>query len=242
MALTSPTTPEAERVKPYWGLGDVAAGFAIGLVASTIAATIAVSAGDYEKLTDAPMWVFALLQLPLWFGLAGAPLYAATVKGCGLAEDFGARMRPIDVPVGLAIGVVTQLTLVPIISWPWLKLLGKDSHDLEDRARDITDRAHGGGVVLLVLVIVIAAPFVEELFFRGLTLRSFERRFGSTPAIAASAVIFGLSHFDGLGLPALVLFGAIVGTLAVRTGRLGPGIWAHVGFNLTTVVALLHNR
>jgi hypothetical protein len=28
----------------------------------------------------------------------------------------------------------------------------------------------------------------------------------------------------------------------VRTGRLGPGIWAHLAFNLTAVISLLSSR
>ena len=39
--------------------------------------------------------------------------------------------------------------------------------------------------------------------------------------------------------PALVAFGAVLGTLAYKTGRLGPGIIAHMAFNAVTVIALL---
>jgi uncharacterized protein len=52
-------------------------------------------------------------------------------------------------------------------------------------------------------------------------------------------LIFGLSHFELLQLPALVLAGAVFGWLAHRAGRLGPAIAAHVAFNMVTVVALL---
>jgi hypothetical protein len=39
----------------------------------------------------------------------------------------------------------------------------------------------------------------------------------------------------------LLLVGLIAGTLAAVTGRLGPSIWLHIGFNMTTVVALFVN-
>jgi membrane protease YdiL (CAAX protease family) len=52
-------------------------------------------------------------------------------------------------------------------------------------------------------------------------------------------VVFGLAHFQGIQLPALLLFGGVAALLAVRTGRLGPAILCHVGFNAWTVFQLL---
>ena len=93
--------------------------------------------------------------------------------------------------------------------------------------------------MLLVLVTVVMAPVVEELFFRGLVLRSAERRWGTAWAIAFSSLLFGITHFEPLQLPPLALFGAIAAILTVRTGRLGPAIWAHVGFNALAIATLL---
>jgi membrane protease YdiL (CAAX protease family) len=83
---------------------------------------------------------------------------------------------------------------------------------------------------------------VEELFFRGLVQRAVARRFGRVAAIGASAVLFGLAHFELLQLPALILFGVVLAVLADRTGRLGPGIVAHAAFNAVTVLTLTLNR
>jgi membrane protease YdiL (CAAX protease family) len=57
-----------------------------------------------------------------------------------------------------------------------------------------------------------------------------------------SAILFGLAHFEALQLAALILFGLILGTLAYRTGRLGPTIVAHAAFNAVTVLTLTLNR
>ena len=59
------------------------------------------------------------------------------------------------------------------------------------------------------------------------------------PAMVITSVLFGISHFQALQLPALAAFGLVLSILAHRTGRLGRSIWAHVGFNATTVVLLL---
>jgi membrane protease YdiL (CAAX protease family) len=127
--------------------------------------------------------------------------------------------------------------VIPIVYIPILWLL--DNPDLSAEARSLTDRAHGVGIVLLVLLTVIGAPIIEELFFRGLVLRSLLRRLPPWAAITISSLLFALVHFQPLQFVALAIFGAIVGVLALRTGRLGPSICAHMAFNATTVIVLL---
>src|SRR5207248_894152 len=85
---------------------------------------------------------------------------------------------------------------------------------------------------------LLGVPIVEELFFRGLVLRSLLRRWGPTASVIGSAVVFGVVHLELLQLPALVVLGLVLGVLVVRTGRLGPSIWAHGAFNAVTVVSL----
>jgi membrane protease YdiL (CAAX protease family) len=86
---------------------------------------------------------------------------------------------------------------------------------------------------------VVCAPVVEELFYRGLLLRSMERRWGTAVAVVGSSVVFALVHFQPYDLLPLALAGLLFGTLRARSGRLGPGIWAHVAFNLTAIISLL---
>ena len=65
------------------------------------------------------------------------------------------------------------------------------------------------------------------------------RKLATWPTIVITAVLFGASHGQLLQFPALAAFGVVLGVIAHRTGRLGMNIWAHVGFNATTVVILL---
>ena len=63
-----------------------------------------------------------------------------------------------------------------------------------------------------------------------------ERRLGRD---RPPSLVFAGSHFQLLPFPGLLAFGIVAGIVAHRTGRLGPAIALHVGFNLTTVVAQL---
>ncbi|HET7718775.1 MAG TPA: CPBP family intramembrane glutamic endopeptidase, partial [Acidimicrobiales bacterium] len=118
-------------------------------------------------------------------------------------------------------------------------ILDQGADDVSNEARELVDAASGGGILVLVLVVCIGAPFAEELFFRGLLLRSVEKRWSMPVAAVASVLVFGLTHFQGIQLPALLLFGAVATLLVARTGRLGPAILCHVGFNAWTVFLLL---
>jgi membrane protease YdiL (CAAX protease family) len=189
---------------------------------------------------DLPLSLVALTQIPLWAGYLGVPWYAARTKGNGLVTDFHLWMRWVDVPLGLIAGLVTQLVLVPLLYAPALWLTDLDPDELSSEARELTDKATDPvGVVLLVLIVVVLAPLIEELFFRGLFQRSAGRRFGSFWAVVLPAVVFGLVHLQPLQFPALVLFGLVAGLLVARFDRLGPAVWAHLGFNAVAVAALL---
>jgi uncharacterized protein len=225
-----------------WGSGDVLLGLVVAIVFSTFAVSLVLAATGDDELDDVPMWLYSLVQTTQWVGFVGVPVLVTRLKGNGPVRDLGARMQRRDVPVGLAIGVGLQLIVVPLVSYPWLWLLDKDTGDLEERAKDLTDRAHGFGLVMLTLVVVIGAPFAEELFFRGLALRSFSRRLGAIGGLIASSVLFAATHLDLLSFPALLVFGLVAGVLAQRSGRLGPSWWTHVGFNATTIAALVLQR
>lgn len=247
--LAGPQPPDAsasgtEAVPPVrWGLGDAWLGLLIGNAAAVFVGAAILAATGYagEDVDELPLAIIALLQVPLWAGYLTMPLVAAYRKGNGLVADFGLRARVLDVPVGLVVGVLTQLVLVPLIYLPIFRVIGE--RDVSADARALTDRATDPvGVVLLVLVVVIGAPIVEELFFRGLLLRSAERRWGRWWAVAVSSLVFGAVHLQPLQFPALVAVGVVLALLTQRTGRLGPAIFAHVGFNGVAVITLLASR
>jgi uncharacterized protein len=79
-------------------------------------------------------------------------------------------------------------------------------------------------------VVVLAAPLVEELTFRGLGIALLSR-WGSVVALIGTSVAFAAAHGLVNGFPALFLFGAAVAFLRLRTGSLYPGMLLHGTFN-----------
>jgi membrane protease YdiL (CAAX protease family) len=230
--------PGARPVR--WGMGDAAAGWVAAQVCGAITVSLVLMISGDDDTDSVSLGWLAVGQLGLWLGFTGAAWWAARVKGNGLVRDFGVRGRPWDSVFGLGVGVATQLVVLPLLYLPIFVLFDKDSNDVEEVARNLTDRATDPvGVVLLVLIVGICAPLAEELFYRGLVFRSIENRLGTRPGIVLSGLVFGASHFQLLQLPGLAVFGMILAYLTHRTGRLAPAIFAHVAFNMLTVVFLV---
>lgn len=221
-----------------WGLGDVA----VGLVPTFLNGLAFLAALGADEATDegTAVTVGALLvsSLLLWSFIVGVPVVATTRKGGGPVRDLGLRFERSDL-LALPLGVVLQAVVVPLLYWPLLELLDRTSGDVENEARELVDAASGGGILLLVLVVGVGAPVAEELFYRGLLLRAVEKRWSLAAGVAASTVLFGAAHFQGIQLPALLLFGLVASLLTARAGRLGPAILCHVGFNGWTLFYML---
>lgn len=221
-------------------MGDAVAATAIGIALSVVVGGIILAASGYDDADELPVVALPLLQVPLWVGLAGVPWWASRRKGTGsLAADFGLRMAPRDIPLGLAVGVAAQVVLTVVLV-PVYDLLGVDTDEIGEASEKLADRADDAfAVAALVFMVVVVAPVVEELCYRGLWLRAIENRAGAIVAIVGSAVVFGAVHFQAYDFLPLAGFGLVAAWLTVRYGRLGPAIWAHVAFNTVALVNLL---
>ncbi|MDQ1356149.1 MAG: protease family protein [Acidimicrobiaceae bacterium] len=229
------------------GLSEAVGAFLVGTLLSGIGLQIAAAAVGYHqgKNEPVPLAVTMLGLTGLWIGLIGGVVLYSRFRGSGdLRADLGLYFRwPFDAVVGIVVGVGTQLALIPLLYWPFEQADPTLRHRLEAPAKTDTAAIHGAlQISLLVLFLAVGAPIVEELFFRGLLLRSLARWLGPIPGVIGSALVFGLAHFEPLQLAALVLFGLILGVLAHKTGRLGPGIVAHAAFNAVTVLTLTMRR
>lgn len=240
LSPTSSVDPKRQR----WGLPDALAGWVVANISGALLGVLIVAAFGYstdpESLKNLPITMVALQFPPLWIGFVGVPVLVAAVKGTGWIRDFRVRFRLRDLPVGLVSGVAAQLILVPLVSLPILWLTNTDIDKLSEPARQLGDKADSPlGVFLLFAAVAVGAPIAEEIFFRGLLLRSFEKRFGTAVAVIGSSVIFGITHFQALQFAALTAAGLVFALLAVRHDRLGPAIFAHIAFNGITVASLV---
>ncbi len=99
----------------------------------------------------------------------------------------------------------------------------------------------GGPFELLLNLIVVAAipAFAEELLFRGIIQRNFEKLFKNPhAAIWLAAIIFSTFHMQFEGFLPRMLLGAMLGYFIYWTGSLWIAIIAHFVYNAIQIVAI----
>lgn len=84
------------------------------------------------------------------------------------------------------------------------------------------------------ILIVILAPVVEELLFRGVIFASLVRRFGIVTAVLVPSLIFGLLHFENgwWGVLWLSGVGVLLAMIRWKSGSLLLPIVLHAAWNL----------
>jgi hypothetical protein len=129
-------------------------------------------------------------------------------------------------------------------------------HDIKNfnaPSQRLTGASHGTGFLVIAIATVLLAPAAEELFFRGLLLKSLDRLF--TPlhaagrartaavvlAVIADGLLFGAAHGEWVQFAGLAAFGIVLAAVSYRTGRLGMNTVAHATFNLIAIIAIAVN-
>jgi uncharacterized protein len=225
------------------GGGIAAIGAGVGL-AGSIAVAIAFFVANHGYLYADDPWYQLSSELALWCGFLGAVVVASIRNGTrNLSADFGLAWPKLqDLYRGLLGGMVARvpaflLVLVVVLAGNQLDTPNNTGRQIDGMTPD--GRA---GWVIAILLVVVGAPIVEELFFRGLIQGAFTRRIGAVRAIFVTALIFSFAHVLNEGpLAPFVLFPAalVLGYLRYRTGRLAAGMIAHSMFNALALVVLL---
>ncbi|MEX1017787.1 MAG: type II CAAX endopeptidase family protein, partial [Phycisphaeraceae bacterium] len=157
--------------------------------------------------------------------------------------------------VGLAAAMPLVLGTLVLMGWVG-ELIGQPApsvgHELLLTMASTDDAV---GLALLVVAVVVVAPFFEEVIFRGLvqtTLLSVLGPGRRWVIVGVSAAGFAMIHagaatFGGEGaggvpwhaLPGLAVLGVVLGWLYEKTGSLWPAVIVHAGFNGYNVAAVL---
>lgn len=228
----APASPEH---RPRWAARDVALGFlaAVFNVAVAQAVWVGVTGED-----DVSLGLTIVSFLAYWPVLVGTTILASRRRGTGrLSDDLGLRVERGDVLPGVLAGIGSQFLLLPILYLPFELL--NDDLNVSEKAEETLGVASGPGLLLLAVLVVLIAPVVEELFFRGLLQRTLAQWVPPLGAVAISATVFGVTHFQPVQLLGLIAFGCVLGALAQRAGRLGPSLIAHMSFNAASVLVIV---
>ncbi|MET0578144.1 MAG: type II CAAX endopeptidase family protein [Ilumatobacteraceae bacterium] len=206
-----------------------------GWLVGMLVAGVLYGASGAEDVDDVGIPILFAGVAAGWAAYLVGMWFASRRSGTGdFVEDYHVRFRTVDL-VGLPIGVLSQLVLVPLVYVPLTRLWPDTFTDdrLSENAEKLADRASGATMLLLVLMVCVGAPIVEELVYRGLLQGSFAARFNHVAAWLVAAAWFAVIHFRPVEYPGLFAFGLVVGACFLVTRRLGMSMATHVAFNVT---------
>lgn len=239
LEVDAPAPSSTRRPGDWWRVLSPIGATVAGLVVAIAVAGSLFAAGVGEDEGAALATVAGSAAL-LGFGLLllrGLPRHerrvALATKG-RLGSSIG---------IGAAAGFGTLLIAAPLFALgEWL------DPSVGRRLEDLADETGLSGILwadaLVIVALVVLAPFGEELLDRALLLRGLARRLSFPSAAIISAAVFSLSHLDawveflwprGLWL---VIVGVVLAWVYRRRGYAGA-VAAHATVNTVAAIALV---
>jgi membrane protease YdiL (CAAX protease family) len=240
-----------QRVR--WGLPDVAVGAV--LTAAIIGGQTLLARAPWFPHLD---WLGVTLQTLFYLIIAAFLVVVSKTRGLGrIRLDFGFELRWIDLLIGVGLAIVLQIAsvLVNQIAFDLLRLPVAPTGNVS------LPKSPGWAVFDGLAIASFLAPVVEELFFRGLVMRTVRNlvvrrskiegprttRRAARISILVSALMFAAAHlYESRNLTMLFVLGVwifivglVTGAIATRTGRLGPSMITHILTNGLATVLLL---
>lgn len=208
--------------KNYLSIGE-----SIGLVAIAIAITLILSPIIFLKSfigIEAATFIFYLLSMGLSFWI----IFSIWKDK---SEDYSFNLKipkGVVIPV-ILLGVISiQLSLtIPISS-----LIPMSDEFAELFKQSIGNPSN----IFAFTTIVILAPVLEELIFRGVILRGLLKRYSPVTAIIVSSILFGAVHLNPWQFISASILGMFIGWVYYRTQSISLAIIIHGFNNLTATV------
>jgi membrane protease YdiL (CAAX protease family) len=219
--------PLGGEPSPSWPPWFAFAGFAAALVCTVIAVGIIVAiAGVGEDEDSAVVTVVATLFQGIFF--VGAALVLARSVARPRPWHFGLRRGPLWRTVGwAALGMLAFYILTAV----YAVIVDPDVE------QDVTDSLGAGdgtlGLIAAGTMVIVVAPFVEELFFRGFFYRALRTRYPVALAALIDGVVFGVIHFNFEGADALLILPplAFLGVIFCLVYERTKSLWAVIGMH-----------
>lgn len=237
-----PELPVGVEARPPWPAWFSAAGFLLAFVLIGLEAVIVAAVTGTDLSADDHPASFTILttliQGLIFVGVATG--FAAFIRRPRLWH-FGLRSTPFWPAVGwAALGMVSfyvfsgvySALVKPDVDQGVTQALGADQGTL--------------GLIVAGVVVVVAAPISEELFFRGFFFRSLRNRMPLLVAAGLTGALFGFVHWDGtssglLIVPPLAYLGFMFCLVYDRTGSLFPTIALHALNNMLAYAVQVDN-
>ena len=213
------------------------------IIGTAISGTVVSLTGHMNSTAaEVPVWVTGLSVLCMW-SASLVVLGRTRPESPRVNRQLKSWFNRKDLYVGIPLGIFCQYILVTAVTWPLSKVWPStfSSEEVSKRATDLTNTAPGAWMILLVLIVVVGAPFVEEVIYRGTVQPDLVNRWGTTVGVVVTAFVFAAIHQSPVEFAGLFAFALVLGVARHRTGRLGTSIITHMAFNAAGLVLVILN-
>lgn len=154
------------------------------------------------------------------------------VKKTKFLEFIGAQKK-----TSFYIGIMCLLAGLAANIWvaiimEWLPIPAEIMNNYQEASAPIASNAS----IFAVITVVLLAPILEEIIFRGLILSRLRMVVGAGTAILFQGLLFGVMHGSIVWAVYAGVLGAILGYITLCTGTIRSAILFHIAFNGGNIV------
>ena len=206
---------------------------AILVIVATFILVLFLGAFFFLTLGEGPALVLSELLILI------VPLGYMLIKRINIKSFVGLDVKPKFIMLGLASGALLLFVDI-IVSFVFTTIFGV-SQAVEESNTMITELSSSTSGLIAVIAALTLAGVCEEFAFRGFLQSAINRRYSFIPAVAISAVAFGLFHFDPqlVYILSAIVAGLVLGYVYHRWNSYVVSAIAHSTVNLIVLVTLL---
>jgi uncharacterized protein len=164
-------------------------------------------------------------------------LVVTTISGFGLLVLWLGRKHIINLQSMFSMKNISAIFFIPmILIISGLGILLSEVSNLTTRILPMSDSwlrafssilGDGSAPWKGILAVVVVAPIVEEIIFRGMILRGFLKHYSVKKSILLSALLFGIVHMNPWQFVTAFVAGIILGWWYVKTESIITTIFGH---------------
>lgn len=148
------------------------------------------------------------------------------------------RLSLIDVTLAFSMAIGFRLLTGAYLMW------GETNVPLLQRSIEGAQQSYdfntmtGFCIVTVIVSTCIAAPFFEEVLFRGIVQKELSDAMPVSMAIVLQGIMFGLAHAVLAQSVFAAVYGIILGVIYYRTKNLSIVVVSHLFFNMSSVLEI----
>lgn len=161
------------------------------------------------------------------------------LRGKKLSKKVKIR-RPVLIDIVLSFTMALGFRLLTTVYFIWAEkteVLGKSIENAQSQSYNFNTMTSFGMVSILVSIVVIA-PIIEEILFRGIVQKELGEAVGAVWAVVLQGILFGCAHGVLVQSIFTAVFGIMLGILYHKTNNLTLTILAHMFFNMTSILSI----